>query len=113
MMKCPYYHDESVKALCMYPRCLASDPNCETAMDPVDRVGQALAAVNEELGRAMQGNKPFNSMHEGYAVILEEMDELKTEVWKSPKKHSDRTQHARKEAIQVAAMAIRFLVDCC
>lgn len=51
------------------------------------------------------------SAHEGFAIILEEMDELKAHVWM---KQSKRDLAAmRKEAIQVAAMAISFAVDVC
>ena len=32
--------------------------------------------VQEELARAQELHEPFNSAHEGYAVILEELDEL-------------------------------------
>ncbi len=53
---------------------------------------------------------PFSSAHEGFAVLLEEVDELKAEVWKSPKKRDIKAMRA--EAIQVAAMAIRFISDC-
>lgn len=49
----------------------------------------------------------FASAHEGYAVILEELDELWQEV-----KHGTR-ERQREEAVQVAAMALRFLRDCC
>ena len=53
----------------------------------------------------------FNSAHEGYAVLLEEVDELKAHVWR---KQSERDYDAmRKEAIQVAAMAIAFIVEIC
>ena len=55
----------------------------------------------------------FNSSHEGFAVLHEEFDELKAEVWKNGAKHPDRNDLMRKEAIQVAAMALRFLTDCC
>ncbi len=51
----------------------------------------------------------FHSAHEGYAVILEELDELKTEVFKKKEKRDYTLM--RKEAIQVAAMAIRFIRD--
>lgn len=65
--------------------------------------------IEAELGRAQLKHKPMNSAHEGYAVILEELDELWEEV---------RAQHhdlaaMRKEAVQVAAMAARFVHDIC
>ena len=50
----------------------------------------------------------FSSTHEGYAVILEELDEL----WHEIKKNGDKA-NMRDEAIQVAAMGFRFVVDCC
>lgn len=67
-------------------------------------------AVNEaESASAKWG--PFNSAHEGYAVLLEEADEL----WDEVKVNQARRDLAkmRKEAIQVAAMAIRFVHDVC
>ena len=70
---------------------------------------KAIHEIIMEFDRATRDNGSFNSAHEGYAVILEELDELKAEVWK---KASDRDPELmRKEAIQVAAMALRFLVD--
>ena len=71
------------------------------------KVDAVLAAVRSELLRAMAAHKPFASEHEGYAVILEELDELWDEV-----KRRDRDDAAlRDEAVQVAAMAVRFVVD--
>lgn len=67
----------------------------------------------EEWNSARQKFGPFNSSHEGFAVLHEEFDELKAEVWKNGSKHPDRDTQMRKEAIQVAAMALRFLTDCC
>lgn len=49
------------------------------------------------------------SPHEGYAVILEELDEL----WDEVCAQSCDLAKARKEAAQVAAMGIRFLMDLC
>lgn len=68
---------------------------------------QALAAVEIEVSRACAKHKPMNSPHEAYAVLLEEVDEL----WEEIKHDRGRQESARDEAIQVAAMAIRYLVD--
>jgi NTP pyrophosphatase (non-canonical NTP hydrolase) len=51
----------------------------------------------------------FVNQHEGYAVLLEEVDELWVEVKKNQKVYDLEAQ--RKEAIQVAAMAIRFATE--
>lgn len=105
--------------------------------------------VVEELCRAEAKFGPFNSSHEGYAVILEELDELWDVVKENPRKipvpgvitegiteyidtaesihllqkkindvkgtwqDSDRNNRMRAEAIQVAAMAIRFVHCIC
>lgn len=55
------------------------------------------------------GERRFKSAHEGYALILEEMDELWDEIKKHPSRRSDLKM--AKEASQLAAMAMRFLVD--
>lgn len=65
----------------------------------------------KELNRATEMNGPFASAHEGYAILLEEMDELKEEIWKKAKLRDKNKM--RTEAIQIAAMAIRFVVDVC
>lgn len=65
--------------------------------------------VFQEFMRARSLHRQFNSAHEGYAVILEELDELWEQVKKQRDFH-DRTG-MRKEAIQVAAMAIRYVFD--
>ena len=67
--------------------------------------------VANELYRAIDKFPPMTSPHEGYAILKEEVDELWDEI---KKQHHVRTNEAmKKEAIQVAAMAIRFVIDCC
>lgn len=64
----------------------------------------------DELTRArnMYGYNIANA-HEGYAVILEEMDELKEEVWKKPANRDPRK--LLNELVQIAAMAQRMAED--
>lgn len=70
-----------------------------------------LMEIGHEFLAAQAGNLPMHSLHEGLAVIEEEVHELRMEVYKNPRKHPDRNALARKEAIQVAAMALRLLHD--
>ena len=79
--------------------------------DPYEIPVCLIAAVEEEFRRATATNGAFNSAHEGYAVLLEELEELKCWVWQ---KRCDRDHAAMaREAIQVAAMALRFITDVC
>ena len=68
----------------------------------------AIGMVLDELSFATSKFGKFNSTHEGYAVILEELDEL----WEQVKFNGTQAEMA-KEAIQVTAMGLRFLMDCC
>ncbi len=70
-----------------------------------ERVYELLVGVAAELRRAARKFGPFASGHEGYAVIREELDELWDDV------RADRLGSAVKEAQQVAAMAVRFMLD--
>lgn len=65
---------------------------------------------NEFYNATLKFNK-FNSSHEGYAVLLEEVDEL----WEEVKKKSSLRDidHMREEANQIGAMAMRFIYDLC
>lgn len=70
-----------------------------------------LAEVGAEVARAESLWPPQHSAHEGFAVLLEEVDELKAHVWT---KQTCRDLDAmRKEAVEVAAMAVRFIRDVC
>lgn len=66
---------------------------------------QALIQIGEELKKARQKHAPMRGAHEGYAVILEELEELWDEIKK------DDIQAARKECKQVAAMCLAFLLE--
>lgn len=48
---------------------------------------------------------PFNSSHEGYAALAEEVDELREEV------KGNNFEHAKAETVQVGAKALRFIAD--
>jgi cation transport regulator ChaB len=69
-----------------------------------------LSEIGDEVTRAVNLYPKFNSAHEGYAVLLEEVDELWDEVKKSPKRRD--YDAMRTEAMQVAAMAVRLMMDC-
>jgi hypothetical protein len=74
-------------------------------------IDKAFQQVKDELLQAQQNYPTFNTAHEGYAILLEEVEELWEEI-----KHRPRTRsisRMRAEAIQIAAMAIRFMVDVC
>ena len=72
-------------------------------------LNKAINEVVVELGEATQQFGAFYSPHEGLAVILEEYEELKAEVFKQ---FDVRTKEKlRKEAKHVASMAIRFMMD--
>lgn len=63
--------------------------------------------IRGEYLRAAAKFPRFNSAHEGYAVLLEEVRELERAVfWETPERQ-------REEAVQVGAMAVRFLMDVC
>lgn len=70
----------------------------------VDRV---CSAVYYEVIKAMDKHAPMHSPHEGHSVLREEVEEL----WEHVKADTGRAPEARKEALQVAAMAVRYIVD--
>lgn len=73
------------------------------------KVDSILSAVKEEYQSAASRYPRMRSAHEGFAILREEVDELWDEI-----KHNDATRshtHMKREAVQVAAMAVRFLHD--
>jgi len=77
-----------------------------------DMYDEATFEVLNEVRRAKTMFKEnFHNQHEGYAVILEELDELWDEVKKNQRNYDIPAQ--RKEAVQCAAMCIRFIAELC
>ncbi len=71
----------------------------------------AVTDAGEELDSAAEKWPAFNSAHEAFAVLSEEVDELWAHVKTNQKKRD--LSAMRKEAIQVAAMAMRFAAEVC
>jgi hypothetical protein len=69
----------------------------------------ALHEIIQEYGRAAATHGSFPTQHHGYAAILEELDELWDEIKKRAELRS--RDDLVKEARQVGAMALRFMVD--
>jgi hypothetical protein len=76
----------------------------------MDKVDTLLKAVEIEMRKARIKYKPFNSTHEGYAVIKEELDEL-WDLVKKNKGYKINDLQMKKECIQIAAMAVAFVID--
>ncbi len=72
----------------------------------MDKVS-AVRLIGEEHDRAIAKFDKFHNAHEGWGVIREEYLELEDEI---RKKHPDIDQ-MRREAVQVGAMALRFIID--
>jgi hypothetical protein len=63
--------------------------------------------LDEELSSAQRKFPRMHGPHEGWAVLREEVDEL----WEDVKANRGRGPEARKEALQAAAMAMRYIID--
>lgn len=61
--------------------------------------------IDAEIDRATAKHGPFGTAHHGYAVILEELDEAWDEI------KANNNARTREEMVQVAACAIRYLID--
>jgi hypothetical protein len=81
----------------------------------VDEMMRCIGISDEcydELRSAMKTFPRMASPHEGWAILKEEVDEL----WNEVKRQHDadgRDAAMYTEAMQVAAMAMRFMYDCC
>jgi hypothetical protein len=65
--------------------------------------------VAEELNDCRGKHKPINSCHEGYAVLLEEVEEFWVEVMKKRSKRDK--QKLLMELVQIATVAQRVAED--
>jgi hypothetical protein len=73
------------------------------------QINRVIDDVVYEFVKSLRSHGSINSRHEGWAVMKEEMDEL----WDEVKKRNCSNVDMRKEAVQVAAMAVRFILDVC
>ena len=69
----------------------------------------AFDLIETELIGATDKFGKFSSVHEGYAIIQEELDEL----WDAIKDKEQNIHQVRMEVVQLGAMAVRFLIDLC
>ncbi len=65
--------------------------------------------VSEEIAEARSHYEPLTSLHEGYSVLLEEVEELWAEIKKKPAHRSK--ARLLNEAAQVGAMVQRLADD--
>ena len=86
----------------------------EFEMNPIEaeqRLNELTDAVSEIIDEYVSATAEFGkfaSSHEGLAIIEEEFLEFREAVFWPHKEH---TGDARVEVIQLAAMALRFLMD--
>ncbi len=78
--------------------------------DIEDRIEMALNNVRCELYSAINHFPPFRSAHEGVAIIEEEFIELRNAAYWP---HKEETGDEEVEATQLAAMAVRYIVEVC
>lgn len=72
---------------------------------PRNDIEAALCDIKYEYLTARGRFPKFNTAHEGFAVLKEEVDELWDEV------KSNNREAAKGEALQVAAMALAFILE--
>lgn len=76
------------------------------AIFPDGPAGEAAEAAYRELQRAKEKfPDSFKNGHEAYGVLMEEIDEWWDEI------KADNYEAAAKEAVQVAAMALRIVAE--
>jgi hypothetical protein len=83
-------------------------PRITTELPKIKFECETMLAIEKELASIPEEHRrPRASVHEGYALILEELDEL----WDEAKKKDPSKDKMRAEAVQIAAMAVRFIQE--
>jgi hypothetical protein len=80
----------------------------ESPMSTDEALEKVLNELRQEVADARSLHAPMNSPHEGWAVIREELD---PELWEHVCGDTGRSPEARKEALQIAAMGVRYILD--
>jgi len=78
-----------------------------STLEDIKKRDIVIELVCRELESAVYKYGDFKSAHDGYSIILEELDEL----WDLIKTNQGNTNRAKKEAIQIAAMAIKYAMS--
>jgi len=101
----PHYSTNQMRAM------LSAAAAIVEAAQAKQGAAEDILQIEREVSDAKAKWPPFNSAHEGYAVLAEEVDELWDHVKVNQKKRDLPAMY--KEAKQVAAMALRFMRECC
>ena len=88
------------------------DGDAVVDLPKINKADAEWRLIRAELFRAIERRPAFHSAHEGYGAILDELAKLWDEMCKQYDTQGRRAA-IRKEATQVAAMTIRFLIDVC
>lgn len=85
----------------------ADRPGKQITREEWKALSNVIGELFAETEKAISKHAAMCSPHEGAGVIREEFEEL----WEHVKADTGRSPAARKEALQLAAMAVRYIVD--
>ena len=74
-------------------------------------IARAVKLIIGEYNQTITRNDPLESSYEGWALIKQEVDELWAEIKKG--KLNGSQEELQREAVQISAMAMRFVVELC
>lgn len=75
----------------------------------ITNIGKAIRLIIPEYNQIIFDNPPLYNAHEGWAMLQQGMDQLWSEIKKDKNICSEELM--RKEAIFIAATAMRFIID--